>query len=604
MDHHVFISYDFDDEQIARKIRSKLEERGVQTWMAPDDIHKGEEYDAAIYRAIVSATGLVLVLTPDSNESKHVAAEVNMASNAQKTIFPVSLRKDLTASDALQVYVARPQWTDAWKSPMDSRMDELASAILAQETNTSSVPLITHPTPKKKQLPNALVLGAVIASMLVVCAALFFSPFGQEIFQGAENLPAEIVAKSDSQGSVETGTSPAVEDNPARDSTSEALEHVATISNETATPSPPKAKPKSDVQSDSGAMIESPSGTSPSELDALVLSMELQAGYNSKDNRKKIFKSLVLAFDSDEGSVLKYLNDCFGRNNEALKLNAALIMTQSETPISLPVTEFLIDTMLRHDSAAIRSYSAIEVGRARESSRDSWRPETFERARKGYINLSKYDENRYARSQAIKELIAIGDEESLAVIGPLVESKQGDDEGVSGGWRMALRELTDRGSTQSWALLGTICKSTDLEILGSAIYWLGARNSKLEKLDGQTAENITAGAIRLLKMEGVDEMRVASSVKVLAMLDSATMIQVLKELLEAPSENLAQLICKSLVESISRDDKLAGVIVADSVANQLVRSATDSALKYATARGQSDYYPQRLLTALNAASGN
>ncbi len=126
---HCFISYSSKDQEIADTIRGHLESRGVSCWIAPRDIPPGAVYADAIVDGIAAADSLVLVLSDHSNLSRHVQAEVERAFSSSKPVFPVRIR-DVRPSKGLELFVSASQWIDALALPLDSKMNELASAIL------------------------------------------------------------------------------------------------------------------------------------------------------------------------------------------------------------------------------------------------------------------------------------------------------------------------------------------------------------------------------------------------------------------------------------------------------------------------------------------
>jgi hypothetical protein len=68
----VFISYASEDAALADRVRTGFEQAGVSCWIAPRDIESGVSFPAAITAAIQSSSALVLLLTAESNASRHV----------------------------------------------------------------------------------------------------------------------------------------------------------------------------------------------------------------------------------------------------------------------------------------------------------------------------------------------------------------------------------------------------------------------------------------------------------------------------------------------------------------------------------------------------
>lgn len=68
-----------------------LENSGIACWMAPASIPGGADYSEVIVDAIETSSGVVLVLTENSQESKWVPKELDIAITADKVIFPVHM---------------------------------------------------------------------------------------------------------------------------------------------------------------------------------------------------------------------------------------------------------------------------------------------------------------------------------------------------------------------------------------------------------------------------------------------------------------------------------------------------------------------------------
>ena len=108
----IFISYASEDADLAGQIRAGFEHAGVACWIAPRDIQPGTSFPAAITAAIHSCGALVLLLTPQSNTSRHVLSEVELAFNASKPILAVLLGA-VTPSADLQYFLSTSHWFDA-----------------------------------------------------------------------------------------------------------------------------------------------------------------------------------------------------------------------------------------------------------------------------------------------------------------------------------------------------------------------------------------------------------------------------------------------------------------------------------------------------------
>lgn len=90
-DKYVFISYSSKDRIIASKLRDLLEANGVKSWIAPDSIPVGADYTEVIVDAIEGSSGVVLLLSENSQTSKWIPKELDIAITSDKIIFPIHL---------------------------------------------------------------------------------------------------------------------------------------------------------------------------------------------------------------------------------------------------------------------------------------------------------------------------------------------------------------------------------------------------------------------------------------------------------------------------------------------------------------------------------
>ena len=88
---HVFISYSREDQPYVRRLADNLRERGFEIWM-DDRIDFGDSWWREIVKAVRASAALVVVMTPDSEESEWVEREIRLAQREGKPIFPLLLR--------------------------------------------------------------------------------------------------------------------------------------------------------------------------------------------------------------------------------------------------------------------------------------------------------------------------------------------------------------------------------------------------------------------------------------------------------------------------------------------------------------------------------
>ena len=91
-----FISYSHNDEEFARMLYSKLSERGIRLWFAPEDMRAGQKLHEQIESGIENFDRLLLILSENSMTSSWVETEIRHALSeekrtGQRKLLPISL---------------------------------------------------------------------------------------------------------------------------------------------------------------------------------------------------------------------------------------------------------------------------------------------------------------------------------------------------------------------------------------------------------------------------------------------------------------------------------------------------------------------------------
>ena len=151
----VFISYSSLDKPIADHICNVLEQYGFACWIAPRNIRPGQRYALEIMHGIKSCYLMVLILSKNSNQSAHVANEVDRAFNENKPIIPF-LIDDIQMNDEFAYYLSRKQLLMGHPNYEDKLL-ELSKAVaktlertLSKISPRISKPLSSVPTPDVK----------------------------------------------------------------------------------------------------------------------------------------------------------------------------------------------------------------------------------------------------------------------------------------------------------------------------------------------------------------------------------------------------------------------------------------------------------------------
>ena len=88
----IFISYSRRDTEFVTRLASDLNAQVAGVWFDQSAIQLGQKWHDEIMDGIRECKAFILVLSPDSVESKYVREEVNKALELGKTIFPVIYR--------------------------------------------------------------------------------------------------------------------------------------------------------------------------------------------------------------------------------------------------------------------------------------------------------------------------------------------------------------------------------------------------------------------------------------------------------------------------------------------------------------------------------
>jgi hypothetical protein len=126
----VFISHSSKDKTVADAVCAILENSGVRCWIAPRDILPGENYGEAIVNALNKCRILVLVLTAQANQSRHVIKEVERAVSKGSVVVPLRIQ-DMQPHGALEYFLSAEHWLDAITPPLQAHLEKLVSTVKA-----------------------------------------------------------------------------------------------------------------------------------------------------------------------------------------------------------------------------------------------------------------------------------------------------------------------------------------------------------------------------------------------------------------------------------------------------------------------------------------
>lgn len=128
MGHHVFLSYSRRDIGAMQQVRDILRSEKFDVW-TDEGIETGtRSWKRAIENAILNADCFVCLLSPDSNHSEWVRAEIEFAELHDKPIYLILVRGD--ERDSVPFGFASMQWVDVRTSgSLDQRISKFADTL-------------------------------------------------------------------------------------------------------------------------------------------------------------------------------------------------------------------------------------------------------------------------------------------------------------------------------------------------------------------------------------------------------------------------------------------------------------------------------------------
>ena len=125
---HLFISYARRDAEFAQKLNAGLHDRGVATWIDELGIRSGADWPDRIATAIEDCTAMLIVLTPDSMNSKWVRRELEFADARDKKILPL-LHRHTKLPSTYELRFGSVQRADFTHGDFDDNLAQLIVSI-------------------------------------------------------------------------------------------------------------------------------------------------------------------------------------------------------------------------------------------------------------------------------------------------------------------------------------------------------------------------------------------------------------------------------------------------------------------------------------------
>jgi hypothetical protein len=173
----IFISHASRDRQIAETLCAALEKRGLLCWISSRDVAGGDNYQAAVFRAIRSTNVMVLLFTANANRSDEIKKELALASQNKLIVIPLRV-EDIKPDDAFAFELATRQWIDAFPD-WDGAVQRLASRITSVPRDMAldaafdgpvqppvTPAIVTHGRPKTAMMALGVGSGVLVAAVL------------------------------------------------------------------------------------------------------------------------------------------------------------------------------------------------------------------------------------------------------------------------------------------------------------------------------------------------------------------------------------------------------------------------------------------------------
>jgi formylglycine-generating enzyme required for sulfatase activity len=98
---HIFLSYSTSNKDYAYRLADALRDAGFNVWIDNAELRAGDEWWESIVRALRAAAAFVVIMTPDSRNSRWVQREILLAEQWNKPSFPI-----LLAGENFEIYVS------------------------------------------------------------------------------------------------------------------------------------------------------------------------------------------------------------------------------------------------------------------------------------------------------------------------------------------------------------------------------------------------------------------------------------------------------------------------------------------------------------------
>jgi hypothetical protein len=190
----IFICHASLDHDLAFAACVKLESAGINCWIAPRDPVPGLPYGQQIVHAIAESTIMLLVLSRNSNDSRAVLGEIELAANRSKIILPMRI-EDVAPSEGLEYYIRSLHWHDVLAASQEANLGSLVArvqGILKARHDAGAAPPAAAVAEQRAPVAAGPVFSAAELAAVTARLAMYLGPVARVLVaryaQKAANL--------------------------------------------------------------------------------------------------------------------------------------------------------------------------------------------------------------------------------------------------------------------------------------------------------------------------------------------------------------------------------------------------------------------------------
>lgn len=172
MQEKVFISFVEEDFEIAKKIKNRLLEEGIGSWIYTEDNEIGD-YRDGIMKAISDSEIMILVFSRQTENSPHIPKELREASEKNLTIIPFFIEKiDYIENPSIRYEIGTINWIHGWEPPMEEQISKLIDETKSVLNNTTTIQNNITDTNQTKIVNKKNFWIGILVILLIIIGAI------------------------------------------------------------------------------------------------------------------------------------------------------------------------------------------------------------------------------------------------------------------------------------------------------------------------------------------------------------------------------------------------------------------------------------------------